>query len=157
MPNEVTQRHSAPPGTPLPANPSELPSVEPPELRRLRKREALQRRLLDGVAGVALVLLDRSGHIQAWNAGARELCGFSEPEAMGEHYSLLFSSADRMDGRPEQALGRASRDGKFEEAVAFVRKAGGPVRLRASLTALRDADSLVGYALHAVAVVDPAG
>ncbi len=154
MPNEATKRSSAPPGT-QPAVNSEPASPENVELRRVREREALQRRLLDGVAGVALVLLDRTGHILAWNAGARELCGYSEAEAMGEHYSLLFASADRMDGRPEQALGRASRDGKFEEEISFTRKGGESVGLRTSLTSLRESDALVGYALHAVKVNAP--
>lgn len=121
----------------------------------MREREALQRRLLDGVAGVALVLLDRTGHILSWNAGAGELCGFTEADAMGEHYSFLFSSADRMNGRPEQALGRASRDGKLEEEVWLSRKGGEPIRLRASLAALRESDALVGYALHAVPSPEP--
>ena len=52
------------------------------------------RQLVESVREYAIYLLDRDGHIRSWNAGARQINGYSADEIVGHPYSVLYTLAD---------------------------------------------------------------
>jgi PAS domain S-box-containing protein len=67
----------------------------------------------------AIYLIDPRGRIATWNPGARRLKGYEAEEAIGQHYSLLFTEEDRRFGGPE-AEGAAAPCGHAEAARVLV-------------------------------------
>jgi PAS domain S-box-containing protein len=68
------------------------------------------RPMVDSVRDQALYFLDRAGLIQSWNPGAEHMYGYSAPQAIGQHHSLLFLPEDRAAGVPEAQLSAAAKD-----------------------------------------------
>ncbi|WP_022681602.1 PAS domain S-box protein [Sphingobium bisphenolivorans] len=113
----------------------------------LRESERRFRILVDGVSDYAIYMLDPSGIITNWNAGAERIKGYSAEEIIGQHFSRFYTETDRDAGKPAQALEMASRTGKFESEGWRVRKDGTEFWASAVLDAIRDdAGELVGFA-----------
>lgn len=72
------------------------------------------RLLVEAVTDYALYLLDASGHVASWNAGAQRFKGYTATEIIGEHFSRFYTEEDRQAGRPQAALAAAAREGRFE-------------------------------------------
>ena len=106
-----------------------------------------QRKLLDGVRDVALLMLDAEGRITTWDAGAQALTGYPGPEALGQPVGFLVD-LDTPDGEtPAAGLFRAARDGRSEERAWWRRADGSRFWAETTTTALRGADGhLEGYA-----------
>jgi PAS domain S-box-containing protein len=105
------------------------------------------RLLVSSVTDYAIYLLDPSGRIASWNAGAERIKGYRSGEVVGRHFSLFFLAEDRAAGVPERALREAAREGRFAAEGWRVRKDGTRFRAEVTLTALRRADGeLTGYA-----------
>ena len=79
--------------------------------QQLEEREENLRLLVEGVKDHAMFLLDQSGLICTWNAGAQRLLGFSAEEIVGRHVSILYTSADRNAGRAGAELASAAGAG----------------------------------------------
>ena len=62
------------------------------------------RLLIDNVQEYAIFLLDESGHILSWNAGARRIKGYTAQEIIGKHFSIFYPREDTERGKPEMAL-----------------------------------------------------
>jgi PAS domain S-box-containing protein len=88
------------------------------------KNDALFRILVDGVRDYAIFMLDLDGKIVNWNKGAERLLGYSEAEAVGKHYSILFTPEDSTRGEPEQEIRTALQAGRSEDVRWHVRKDG---------------------------------
>lgn len=54
-----------------------------------------------------IILLDLRGIIQSWNRGAEQLLGFSEAEAVGQHFEFFFTPEDRQAGVPKAEIENA--------------------------------------------------
>ncbi len=104
----------------------------------LRESEERFRLLVEGVKDYALYTLDAQGRIATWNSGARQLNGYESDEVIGKHFSIFYTEEDRRDGRPEQALRLAEKNGRMEEFGWRVRKNGTKFWSDGVLTALRD-------------------
>lgn len=61
--------------------------------------------MVQQISDYAIVVLDSQGIVRSWNAGAREITGYSEQEAMGRPLSA-FLQADLV--RKAKKTGRAS-------------------------------------------------
>jgi PAS domain S-box-containing protein len=72
------------------------------------------RLLVDAITDYAIYLLDTSGHVSSWNAGANRFKGYTEDEILGEHFSRFYTPEDREAGVPRRALETAEREGRFE-------------------------------------------
>ncbi|MHA6724247.1 PAS domain S-box protein [Sphingomonas sp. RS2018] len=98
------------------------------EKRRLEQanyESALQLRMLvQGVRDYAIYMLDTHGTITSWNPGARAIKGYEEEEAVGQHFSLFYTTEDRARWAPAAALATSLREGKFEAEAQRVRKDG---------------------------------
>lgn len=78
--------------------------------------EAIRREnsLLHAVLGHAIYMLDATGVVSTWNAGASKIIGYTSEEAIGVHYSRLCTAEDRKNGEPERRLRLAGELGHYE-------------------------------------------
>lgn len=80
--------------------------------------------LVDAVRDYALFLLGPTGEIRSWNSGAERVFGYEADEAIGQHFSLFYSSEDRRARKPDRELEVAGRDGRIEDEGWRIRKGG---------------------------------
>jgi PAS domain S-box-containing protein len=94
----------------------------------------------------AMFLLDPTGHIVSWNAGARRIKGYAPEDIIGRHFSIFYTR-DALDrGWPAHELKVAGMEGRFEDEGWRVRKDGSRFWANVVITALRDDDGkLVGF------------
>jgi PAS domain S-box-containing protein len=90
----------------------------------LLQSEGRFRMLVEGVIDYAIYMLDPSGIIINWNAGAERLKGYSSEEIVGQHFSRFYSAEDRQAGLPGRVLDIAQREGRFEAEGWRLRKDG---------------------------------
>jgi PAS domain S-box-containing protein len=103
--------------------------------------------LVESVRDYAIFALDPNGVILSWNAGAQRIKGYTAHEAIGQHFSIFYTSADLANDKPGTELARAIRDGRVEDEGWRVRKDGTEFWASVVITALRDrAGGLVGFA-----------
>ncbi len=107
----------------------------------------IHRLLVASVVDYAIFVLDPNGQIRTWNPGAERLKGYTAGEAIGEHFSMFYSPADRERGHPAHELEIAAREGRYAEEGWRYRKGGETFWASVTITALRDdAGALVGFA-----------
>lgn len=105
------------------------------------------RLLVESVVDYAIFLLDRTGHIQSWNAGAQRIKGYRAEEILGRHFSQFYPDEAVQRGWPEQELREATRQGRFEDEGWRIRKDGSRFWANVVITALRDeGGELIGFA-----------
>ncbi|MGN6376782.1 MAG: PAS domain S-box protein [Sphingomonas sp.] len=80
--------------------------------------------LVNSVTEYAIYMLDTSGYVRNWNAGAEAIKGYSEREIVGQHFSRFYTPEDRERGVPAAAIATALREGKYESEAWRVRKDG---------------------------------
>jgi PAS domain S-box-containing protein len=103
--------------------------------------------LVNAVTDYAIYMLDPSGRVATWNAGARRFKGYEADEIIGEHFSLFFTPEDRAKGLPERVLRTAAEEGRYEGEGRRVRKDGTLIWVHAVVDPIRDEDgTLLGYA-----------
>jgi PAS domain S-box-containing protein len=112
----------------------------------LYESERRFRLLVEGVVDYAIYMLDPSGVITNWNAGAERIKGYKADEIVGQHFSIFYTPEDRDTGAPYQALATARREGKFEAEGWRVRKDGTRFRAFVVIDALYEDGKLVGFA-----------
>ena len=113
----------------------------------LRESEQRFRLLVQGVRDYAIFMLDTTGHITTWNAGAERIKGYKDYEIIGKHFSIFYTREDLADGKPPRELEIATRTGVYEEEGWRVRKDGTNFWANVVITALRKPDgSLAGFA-----------
>ncbi len=86
--------------------------------------ESRYRLLVEAVTDYAIYMLDPTGAVTSWNAGARRFKGYDSEEIIGQHFSRFYTPEDRLIGLPQRALDTAAREGKFENEGWRVRKDG---------------------------------
>ncbi|HLV07451.1 MAG TPA: PAS domain S-box protein [Croceibacterium sp.] len=80
--------------------------------------------LLQSITDYAIYMIDTTGVVRSWNAGAEKLKGYKPDEIVGKHFSRFYTPEDREQGKPANALWTALRDGRFEAEGWRVRKDG---------------------------------
>jgi PAS domain S-box-containing protein len=103
--------------------------------------------LIQSIVDYAIYMLDPSGYVTSWNAGAERIKGFQTDEIIGQHFSKFYTEEDREAGMPQKVLETARREGKFEGEGWRVRKDG--TRFWASVVVDRiqdDKGELLGFA-----------
>ncbi len=69
-------------------------------------------------------MLTPDGTIATWNVGAQRLKGYTEDEAIGQHFSIFYTDEQRATGHPAHELAVATATGRYEEEAWRVRKDG---------------------------------
>ena len=82
------------------------------------------RLLVEAISDYAIYMLDPSGIVTNWNAGAQRFKGYQPTEIIGKHFELFYTDEDRAVGRPGINLRRAADEGRFEDEGWRVRKDG---------------------------------
>ncbi len=80
--------------------------------------------LVQSVVDYAIYMIDPSGHVVSWNAGAQRIKGYRADEVIGQHFSLFFTPQDCAEGRPEHLLRQALEQGGAQDEGWRVRKDG---------------------------------
>jgi PAS domain S-box-containing protein len=105
------------------------------------------RLLVSSVTDYAIYLLDPSGVVSTWNAGARRFKGYEPGEIIGEHFSRFFPEEERSRGTPASILKIAAEEGRFEGEGWRVRKDGSRFLAHVVVDAIRnDEGELLGFA-----------
>jgi PAS domain S-box-containing protein len=105
---------------------------------RVRQSEERFRMLVEGVQDYAIFLLDTSGHVASWNAGAERIKGYTAGEIIGKHMSVFYPPEALASNWPARELEEALRSGRFEDEGWRVRKDGSRFWANVVITALRD-------------------
>ncbi|HYC96336.1 PAS domain S-box protein [Brevundimonas sp.] len=113
----------------------------------LRRSQEQFRLLVQGVTDYAIYMLDPSGQVSSWNAGAARIKGYAPDEIIGQHFSRFYTDEDRAAGEPAKALETAFRTGRFEKEAWRVRKDGSRFWAHVVIDAIRDDDGqVIGFA-----------
>lgn len=114
---------------------------------QLRQSQEQFRLLVEGVTDYALYLLDLTGHVTSWNAGAERIKGYSRDEIIGHHFSRFYTEEERESGVPTKGLQEAAANGRWETEGWRVRKDGSRFWAHVVIDAIRnDNGELVGFA-----------
>ncbi|MCW5669351.1 MAG: PAS domain S-box protein [Hydrogenophaga sp.] len=102
--------------------------------------------LVEAVQDYGIFMLDPSGRVMSWNAGAERIKGYRADEVIGKHFSMFYPASERERQWPEHELKLATAVGKYEEEGWRVRKDGTPFWANVVITAMRDAQgTLTGF------------
>lgn len=102
----------------------------------------------ENVRDYAIFTVTPDGKIASWNLGAERILGYTETEAIGLEFPLIFTSEDRDMGVPQRELEIAGSVGRAEDERWHLRKDDSRFWASGILTALRDSedrDRLHGY------------
>ncbi len=105
------------------------------------------RLLVENILDYAISMLDPQGRILTWNLGAEQVQGYKAEEVIGSHFSIFYSPADIVAGKPEHALKTALEKGRFEAEGWRLRKDGSIFLANIVITALYDRQEVLrGFA-----------
>ncbi len=103
--------------------------------------------LVDAVTDYAIYMLDPTGIVSSWNAGAQRFKGYTQDEILGEHFSRFYTDEDKATELPRRALETAAREGKFEAEGWRLRKDGTRFWAHVVIDPIRDArGDVIGFA-----------
>ena len=103
--------------------------------------------LVGAVTDYAIFLLDPTGLVATWNAGAQRFKGYKADEIVGQHFSRFYTEEDAAADMPARALRIAAREGRFEDEGWRLRKDGTRFWAHVVLDAIRDEKGvLLGFA-----------
>ncbi|MES2175327.1 MAG: PAS domain S-box protein [Pseudomonadota bacterium] len=103
--------------------------------------------LVQSVTDYAIYMLDPTGIVASWNAGARRFKGYEAHEIIGQHFSRFYTPEDQASGVPAMALYAAEHEGRFEAEGWRVRKDGGRFWANVVIDPIRSPDGrLLGFA-----------
>ena len=103
--------------------------------------------LVQGVTDYAIYMLDPTGRVTSWNAGAERIKGYSVQDIMGEHFSRFYTREDFDAGVPHRALETARETGRYESEGWRVRKDGSRFWASVVIDAIHDdRGKLIGFA-----------
>src|SRR5919202_6557602 len=111
------------------ANESGKEAIDQAEIYRL---------LVEGVKDYAILMLDPTGQIVSWNAGAERITGYRAEEIIGQHFSRFYPAEEVARGKPGRELEVATEQGRDEEEGWRVRKDGSAFWANVVVTALYD-------------------
>jgi PAS domain S-box-containing protein len=118
----------------------------PPANKRDGEEQQFQL-LVASIKDYAIFMLDPSGHVTTWNAGAQHIKGYRPEEVIGKDISIFYPPEDVARQRPHALLDTARAEGRVEDEGWRVRKDGSHFWADVVITALRDqAGNLQGFA-----------
>jgi PAS domain S-box-containing protein len=107
------------------------------DLYRIQVRDA---------ANYAMFMADAEGTLISWNAGVKEILGYSEAEWLGQHASIIFTPADKAKEVCESEMALALETGTATDIRWHRRKDGTELFAHGFMTAVRDENgTLLGF------------
>jgi PAS domain S-box-containing protein len=114
--------------------------------RGLEDGERRFRLLVEGVIDYAIYMLDPTGLVTNWNAGAKRIKGYEAAEVIGQHFGMFYLPEDRAAGMPARSLNTARDKGKFEAEGWRLRKDGTKFLASVVIDAIYEDGQLIGFA-----------
>ena len=111
--------------------------------RQLREADSIYARVVDGLSGHGVILLDTDGTIRDWNQAASLIFGYVRVEMIGRHISTLNTPEDVAAAVWRSDFKAATVHGSVVVARWLVRADGSRLRAEGALTVLRDEDGEV--------------
>ena len=105
---------------------------------QLQRSESHLRLILESATDYAIVTLDARGEIDSWSAGAAQMFGYSEAEAIGQPAVILFTPEDRADHVPEAEMRDSAAQGHASDERWQIRKDGSRFFASGVIVPLRD-------------------
>lgn len=103
--------------------------------------------LVQSVTDYAIYMLDPTGVVSSWNAGAERFKGYAPDEIIGQHFSKFYTEEDLQRGIPATGLRTAEAEGRFEAEGWRLRKDGTRFWANVVIDPIWDpAGELVGFA-----------
>src|SRR5689334_22674857 len=102
----------------------QMAMAEKSKLQQSLTSSGRARMLVEAIHDYAIYMLDPTGIITSWNAGAQRFKGYTEDEVIGTSFSRFYTPEDRATNLPNRALATATREGKFEAEGWRMRKDG---------------------------------
>jgi PAS domain S-box-containing protein len=82
------------------------------------------RLLVESIVDYGIFMLDTTGRVASWNAGAARMKGYTAPEILGKHFSVFYPPEVLASGKCEMELATAAEHGRSEEEGWRLRKDG---------------------------------
>ena len=111
--------------------------------RQLREADSVYARVVDGLSGYGVVLLDTDGTIRDWNQAASLIFGYVRGETIGRSIDMIYTAEDRASDVVRSDFQAATLHGSVVDARWLVRADGTRLRAEGALTVLRDEDGEV--------------
>ncbi len=105
--------------------------------------EVLTRQIIDSVTDHAIISLDLEGRIRTWNAGARNILGWTMKEMIGQPADRIYLPSERISGRFQADLQSAVASGRIDHQRWHLRKDGGTFFGSGTIMPLRTDDGLL--------------
>lgn len=123
-------------------------------LKKAQQREAQLfesenrfRLMVESIDDYAMFMVDTKGVITSWNRGAERLTGYSESEAVGRPFSILYPKNELLEEHAIYELTMARKNGHHEEEGVRVRKDGSIYNAQIIVWPVEDkAGDVVGFA-----------
>jgi PAS domain S-box-containing protein len=115
--------------------------------RRLTESEERFRALVDGASDHAICMLDGTGRVIGWNAGAERTLGYAAADVAGQSFERFYPADARVRGEPAAHLRDAAAVGRDEDEGWRVRRDGSRFWANSILTALHESSD-DGSAAH---------
>src|SRR5258708_32874584 len=80
--------------------------------------------VVSSIRDYAIFMLDPSGRVTTWNAGAQQMKGYLREEVIGKDISIFYTPEYVARGRPRALLDAALTEGRVEDEGWRVRKDG---------------------------------
>jgi PAS domain S-box-containing protein len=120
-------------------------AISPPKLRR---SFSFLGGAAEWVQDYAIFMLDPEGRILMANRGSEMITGYQRRELLGQHFSLLYSAADRARRLPDAELKETKKTGRNEVEAHRVRKDGREFWANVVITkVLGDRRKIVGFSV----------
>lgn len=113
-------------------------TAERAAIEALRTSEERFRMLVEAVEDYAIFMLDPTGHIVSWNAGAQRAKGYTADEIIGQHFRVFYPPEQQRIRHPEHELEIAVREGHYSEEGWRIRKDGSRFWANVLITAVFD-------------------
>jgi PAS domain S-box-containing protein len=112
----------------------------------LAESERKFRLLVEGVVDYAIYMLDPTGIITNWNAGAKRIKGYQAKEVVGKHFGMFYLPEDREAGLPQRSLETARKNGTFDAEGWRIRKDGTKFLASVVIDPIYEKRKLIGFA-----------
>ena len=111
-----------------------------------RASDERNRQILDSAIDYAIISTDLDGRITSWNAGARNIMGWTEEEMRGDIADRIFTPEDVASGVPAREMLAALQTGHGNDERWHLRKNGERFWASGEMMALRDgAGEVAGF------------
>lgn len=103
-------------------------------------------RVIEELENYSFLFMDVDGLIQTWNPGAQKIHGYKDNEIIGENFRCFYTREDLLDGKPDQLLEEARKNGRAQDEGWRVRKDGTTFWASITITVVHDQQlNIVGF------------